>query len=34
MIFEGEVRLIEPFIKDFVYIPYGSSLDVKLWRVT
>jgi oligopeptide transport system substrate-binding protein len=34
MIFEGEVRLIEPYIKDFVYQPYGGSLDVKLWRVT
>jgi oligopeptide transport system substrate-binding protein len=34
MIFEGEVRLIEPFIMDFVYQPYGGSLDVKLWRVT
>jgi hypothetical protein len=34
MIFEGELRLIEPFIKDLVYIPYGGSLDVMLWRVT
>jgi oligopeptide transport system substrate-binding protein len=34
MIFEGEVRLIEPYIKDFVYQPYGGSLDVKLWKVT
>ena len=34
MFFEGEVRLIEPFIKDFVYQPYGGSLDVKLWRVS
>jgi oligopeptide transport system substrate-binding protein len=34
MIFEGEVRLIEPFIKDFVYQPYGGALDVKLWRVS
>jgi hypothetical protein len=34
MVFEGEVRLIETFIKDFVYQPYGGALDVKLWRVT
>jgi oligopeptide transport system substrate-binding protein len=34
MIFEGEVRLIEPFVQNFVYQPYGGSLDVKLWRIT
>jgi oligopeptide transport system substrate-binding protein len=34
MFFEGEVRLIEPFIKNFVYQPYGGSLDVKLWQVS
>jgi oligopeptide transport system substrate-binding protein len=34
MVFEGEVRLIETFIKNFVYQPYGGALDVKLWRVT
>ncbi len=33
MYFEGEVRLIEPFIKNFVYQPFGGSPDVKLWRV-
>jgi oligopeptide transport system substrate-binding protein len=33
MFFEGEVRLIEPFVENFVYQPYGGSLDVKLWRV-
>jgi hypothetical protein len=34
MNFEGEVRLIEPYIKGFVYQPYGGSLDVKLWRIS
>jgi len=34
MVFEGEVRLIETFIKNFVYQPYGGALDVKLWRVS
>jgi oligopeptide transport system substrate-binding protein len=34
MIFKGEVRLIEPFIKGFVYQPYGGALDVKLWRIS
>jgi oligopeptide transport system substrate-binding protein len=34
MFFEGEVRLIEPFVENFVYQPYGGALDVKLWRVT
>ena len=33
MFFEGEVRLIEAFVENFVYQPYGGSLDVKLWRV-
>ncbi|HEX2183818.1 MAG TPA: peptide ABC transporter substrate-binding protein [Rubrobacteraceae bacterium] len=33
MFFEGEVRLIEPFVENFVYQPYGGALDVKLWRV-
>jgi oligopeptide transport system substrate-binding protein len=32
--FEGTSRLIEPYIKDFVYQPYGGALDVKLWRVS
>jgi len=34
MFFEGEVRLIESFVKNFVYQPYGGALDVKLWRVS
>jgi hypothetical protein len=34
MVFEGEVRLIEPFVKNFVYLPYGGALDMKLWRVS
>jgi oligopeptide transport system substrate-binding protein len=34
MIFEGEVRLIEPYIKGFIYQPYGGALDVKLWRIS
>jgi hypothetical protein len=34
MVFEGEVRLIEPFVKNFVYQPYGGGLDMKLWRVS
>jgi oligopeptide transport system substrate-binding protein len=31
--FEGTSRLIEPFIKDFVYQPYGGSLTVRLYRI-
>ena len=31
--FEGTSRLIEPFIKDFVYQPYGGSLTVRLYKI-
>jgi oligopeptide transport system substrate-binding protein len=33
LFFEGVTRLIEPFIKNFVYHNYGGALDIKLWRV-
>ncbi len=33
MFFQGTTRLIEPFIKNFVYHNYGGSLDIKLWRI-
>ncbi len=33
MFFEGEVRLISPFIKDFISHPYGAGIDIKLWKV-
>jgi oligopeptide transport system substrate-binding protein len=33
MFFEGTTRLIEPFIKNFVYQPYGGSLTIRLYRV-
>jgi oligopeptide transport system substrate-binding protein len=33
MFFEGTSRLIEPFIKDFVYIPYGGSLVLRLYKI-
>jgi oligopeptide transport system substrate-binding protein len=31
--FEGTSRLIEPYIKDFVYQPYGGSLTVRLYKI-
>src|SRR5215207_1392882 len=31
--FEGTSRLIETFIKDFVYQPYGGSLTVRLYKI-
>ena len=33
MCYQGTTRLIETFIKDFVYHQYGGSLDLKLYRV-
>ena len=33
MYFEGVTRLIEPFIKGFVYQPYGGSLTIRLYSV-
>ena len=33
MFFLGIIRLIEPFIKNFVYQPYGGSLTIRLYRV-
>jgi oligopeptide transport system substrate-binding protein len=33
MFFEGTSRLIEPFIKDFVYIPYGGALVLRLYKI-
>jgi len=33
MFFQGTTRLIEPFIKNFVYQPYGGSLTLRLYRV-
>ena len=33
MFFQGTTRLIEPFIKNFVYQPYGGSLTIRLYRV-
>jgi oligopeptide transport system substrate-binding protein len=30
---EGTTRLIEPFIKGFVYQPYGGSLTVRLYKI-
>ncbi len=33
MFFQGETRLIEPFIKNFVYQPYGSSLTIRLYEL-
>ena len=33
MFFEGTTRLIEPFIKGFVYQPYGGSLTIRLYRI-
>jgi len=33
MYFEGEVYLIEPFIKDYVNHPYGGGIDISKWRV-
>jgi oligopeptide transport system substrate-binding protein len=31
--FDGDVWLIEPFIKDFVYQPYGGSMTVRLYKI-
>ena len=31
--FEGTTRLVSPFIKDFVYQPYGGALTVRLYRI-
>src|SRR5829696_3608156 len=31
--FDGTSRLIETFIKDFVYQPYGGSLTVRLYKI-
>ena len=31
--FEGTTRLIEPFIKGFVYQPYGGALTLRLYRI-
>jgi oligopeptide transport system substrate-binding protein len=31
--FEGTSRLIEPYIKDFVYQPYGGSLTIRLYKI-
>ena len=33
MIYQGSTRLIETFIKGFIYHQYGGSLDLKLYRV-
>ncbi|MBA3426411.1 MAG: peptide ABC transporter substrate-binding protein [Rubrobacter sp.] len=33
MYFEGEVYLIEPFIKNYVNHPYGGGIDISKWRV-
>jgi oligopeptide transport system substrate-binding protein len=33
MYYQGTTRLIETFVKDFVYHQYGGSLDLKLYRV-
>ena len=33
MFFQGTSRLIETFIKDFVYQPYGGSLTMRLYRI-
>jgi hypothetical protein len=33
MFFQGITRLIEPFIKNFVYQPYGGSLTIRLYKV-
>ena len=33
MFFQGTTRLIEPFIKNFVYQPYGGSLTIRLYKV-
>ena len=33
MFFLGTTRLIEPFIKDFVYQPYGGALTIRLYRI-
>jgi oligopeptide transport system substrate-binding protein len=30
---EGTTRLIEPYIKDFVYQPYGGSLTIRLYKI-
>jgi oligopeptide transport system substrate-binding protein len=31
--FDGDVWLIEPFIKDFVYQPYGGSMTIRLYKI-
>jgi oligopeptide transport system substrate-binding protein len=31
--FQGTSRLIEPYIKDFVYQPYGGSLTLRLYKI-
>jgi oligopeptide transport system substrate-binding protein len=31
--FEGTTRLVSPFIKGFVYQPYGGALTVRLYRI-
>jgi oligopeptide transport system substrate-binding protein len=31
--FKGTSRLIEPYIKDFVYIPYGGALVLRLYKI-
>lgn len=33
LFFQGTTRLIEPFIKNFVYQPYGGSLTMRLYRI-
>jgi oligopeptide transport system substrate-binding protein len=33
MFFQGTTRLIEPFIKNFVYQPYGGSFTIRLYKV-
>lgn len=33
MFFQGTTRLIEPFIKNFVYHDFGGALDLKLYKV-
>jgi oligopeptide transport system substrate-binding protein len=33
MFFSGVTRLIEPFIKGFIYQPYGGSLTIRLYRI-
>jgi oligopeptide transport system substrate-binding protein len=33
MYFLGTTRLIEPFIKNFVYQPYGGSLTMRLYKI-